>query len=168
MNIAAAWKLPILYVCENNGYAAQTAATTTLARGGEIATRAAGYGIPGVQVDGNDVFAIYDAAEKAIARARAGEGPTLIEAKTYRWRAHTERKGQPDYRPAEEIEAWKAADRDPIARLVAHMKREHGFTDADWEELDRQVLERIEQSCRFAEKSPFPSPDEALDDVFAA
>jgi pyruvate dehydrogenase E1 component alpha subunit len=168
MNIATAWKLPILYVCENNGYAAQTSAQTTIARGGEIASRAAGYGIPGVQVDGNDVFAIYDAAEKAIARARAGEGPTLIEAKTYRWRAHTERKGQPDHRPAEEIEAWKSADKDPIARLVAHMKKEHGFTDADWQELDRQVLERIEQSCQFAEKSPFPAPDEALDDVFAA
>jgi pyruvate dehydrogenase E1 component alpha subunit len=168
MNIAAAWKLPILYVCENNGYAAQTSAKTTIAHDGEIVHRAAGYGIPGVQIDGNDIFAVYDAAEKAVARARAGEGPTLIEARTYRWRAHTERKGQPDYRPVEDIEAWKAPERDPIARLVARLKQEHGFTDADWQELDRQVLARIEQSCRFAEASPFPTPDEALDDVFAA
>ena len=103
-----------------------------------------------------------------MARARAGEGPTLIECRTYRWRAHTERKGQPDYRPPEEIEAWKAAGKDPIARLVSHLKSNEGFTEADWQEIDRQVLNRIEQSCQFAEKSPFPEPHEALEDVFAA
>jgi len=168
MNIAAAWKLPILYVCENNSYAAQTSAASTIANGGEIVTRAAGYGIPGIQVDGNDIFAIHDAAEKAVARARAGEGPTLIECRTYRWRAHTERIGQADYRPPEEIAAWKEAGKDPIARLVSHLEAKHGFTDAEWQEMDRQVLDRVEQSCRFAEKSPFPAPEEALDDVFAA
>ena len=92
INIAAAWKLPMLYVCENNLYAASTPATSTLAHR-DVAARAAGYDIPGVVVDGNDVTAVYDAAQKAVARARNGEGPTLIECKTYRWRGHTERVG---------------------------------------------------------------------------
>jgi pyruvate dehydrogenase E1 component alpha subunit len=168
MNIAAAWKLPIIYVCENNQYAAQTPASTTIARQGEIVHRAAGYGIPGVAIDGNDIFAVHAAAEEAVARARAGEGPTLIEARTYRWRAHTERAGQPDYRPKDEIEAWKSPEKDPIARLVAHLKRDGHLTDAEFEAMDRQVLDAIERSCAFAEKSPFPAPDDALDDVFAA
>src|SRR5437870_12711051 len=89
LNIAATWKLPMLYICENNMYAAQTAAAETHATT-DVAGRAAGYGIPGVVVDGNDIFAIYQAATRAIARARAGEGPTLIECKTYRRRAHTQ------------------------------------------------------------------------------
>jgi pyruvate dehydrogenase E1 component alpha subunit len=168
LNISAAWKLPVLYVCENNQYAAQTPAATTIARSGEIVHRAAGYGIPGVAVDGNDIHAVHEAAEKAVARARAGEGPTLIEARTYRWRAHTERKGQPDYRSKEEIAAWMAPEKDPIARLIAELKSRHGFTDAEWQAMDRQVLDRIEAACRFAEQSPFPAPEEALEDVFAA
>lgn len=168
MNVAAAWKLPILYVCENNGYAAQTPATTTIARQGEIVHRAAGYGIPGVAVDGNDILAIHEAAEAAVARARAGEGPSLIECRTFRWRAHTERAGQPDYRPKDEIDSWKQPEKDPIARLASHLKSKHGFTDADFAEIDRDVLGAIERACAFAENSPFPTPDEALDDVFAA
>src|SRR6476659_6933788 len=112
LNIAAAWKLPMLYVCENNMYAAQTAAAKTHAMP-DVAARAAGYGIPGVVVDGNDVIAVFQAARQAVERARSGGGPTLIECKTYRWRAHTERKGQPDPRDPAEREAWQR--RDPIA-----------------------------------------------------
>src|ERR1700726_3012363 len=97
LNIAATWKLPMLYVCENNMYAAQTAAAATHALS-DVAARAAGYGIPGVVVDGNDIFAVYQAANRAVERARSGGGPTLIECKTYRWRGHTERRGQPDPR----------------------------------------------------------------------
>src|SRR5207302_8485921 len=97
------WKLPMLYVCENNMYAAQTAAAATHALS-DVAARAAGYGIPGVVVDGNDIFAVYQAANRAVERARAGEGPSLIECNTYRWRAHTERKGQADPRDPEERE----------------------------------------------------------------
>lgn len=165
LNIASAWKLPILYVCENNLYSAQTAAATTLAQS-DVAKRAVGYGIPGVIVDGNDLQAVYDAAETAVARARRGEGPTLIEAKTYRWRPHTERKGQPDYRPADEIEAWKA--KDPIARVVAHLQAQQGqLTEAEWQEMDRQILATIQRSCDFAENSPFPKPEDALEDIFA-
>src|ERR1043165_6826749 len=112
LNIAAAWKLPMLYVCENNQWAASTSAAPTHALS-DWAARAAGYGIPGVVVDGNDIFAVYQAASRAVERARAGEGPSLIECKTYRWRAHTERKGQPDPRDKNEVEAWQA--KDPIA-----------------------------------------------------
>src|ERR1700740_1022685 len=97
LNIAATWKLPMLYVCENNMYAAQTSAAQTHALS-DVAQRAAGYGIPGVVVDGNDIIDVYQAADRAIERARAGQGPSLIECKTYRWRAHTESRGQPDPR----------------------------------------------------------------------
>src|SRR6185437_3171432 len=114
MNIAATWKLPMIYVCENNRYAAQTAAAATHALS-DVAARAAGYGIPGVVVDGNDVFAVHQAANAAVERARRGDGPSLIECKTYRWRAHTERRGQPDSRDRAEVEMWMRND--PIARL---------------------------------------------------
>ena len=165
INIAASWKLPVIYVCENNRYAAQTAATQTHAMP-DIAGRAHGYGIPGIIVDGNDVLAVYAAATKAVARARAGEGPTLLECKTYRWRAHTERKGQPDYRPAEEIEAKKLED--PIARLVRHLMSQQGqLTQAEWEAMDQTILDTVQRSTEFAATSPFPKPEAALDDVFA-
>src|SRR5438105_2727409 len=121
LNIAASWKLPMIYVCENNLFAAQTSAASTQALG-DVAARAAGYGIPGVVVDGNDVFAVNRAAYQAIQRAREGEGPTLIECKTYRWRAHTERKGQPDPRDKAEVETWKR--RDPIARLMGQLQEQ--------------------------------------------
>ena len=165
INIAAAWKLPVLYVCENNMYAAQTPATQTLAHQ-DVAARAAGYGIPGVVVDGNDVLAVYEAAAAAIERARAGDGPTLIECKTYRWRAHTERPNQPDYRPPEEIEAWKELD--PIPRLAQHLQSQQGqLSDEEWKQMDEEVLQAIEASVAFAEASPFPAPEAALDHVFA-
>jgi pyruvate dehydrogenase E1 component alpha subunit len=165
INIAAAWKLPVIYVCENNLYAAQTSAASTHAMR-DVAGRAAGYGIPGVVVDGNDVLAVYEAAREAVARARAGEGPTLLECKTYRWRAHTERKGQPDYRPKEEIEAWKKED--PIARLIKHLKAQQGqLSEEEWQQMDKEILAAIEKSVAFAEASPFPAPEKALEDVFA-
>ncbi len=165
INIAAAWKLPMLYVCENNLYAAQTPATQTLAYE-DVAARAAGYGIPGVVVDGNDIFAVHEAATEAVARARAGDGPTLIECKTYRWRAHTERVNQPDYRPPAEIEDWKK--KDPIARLVQHLKQQQGqLSDEEWQAMDDEIVQEIEASVAFAEASPFPAPEAALHDLFA-
>src|SRR5207302_9269610 len=126
LNIAATWKLPVVYVCENNMYAAQTAAAATHAQP-DVAGRAAGYGIPGVVVDGNDIFAVYQAANRAIERARSGAGPSLIECKTYRWRAHTERKGQPDPRDPVEREGWLR--RDPIAQLERRL-RDQGYLDS--------------------------------------
>lgn len=165
LNIAAAWKLPMLYVCENNMWAAQTPASATHALP-DIAQRAAGYGIPGVVVDGNDIFAVYQAAARAVERARSGEGPTLIECKTYRWRPHTERKTQPDPRDASEIDAWKK--KDPIARLAGQLKAQQQLTDAELQRLEKEVFDAIEASVAFAEASPFPKPEQALEDVFAA
>ncbi|MCG8544824.1 MAG: thiamine pyrophosphate-dependent dehydrogenase E1 component subunit alpha [Alphaproteobacteria bacterium] len=165
INIASAWKLPMIYVCENNHWAVNTPSAKSLAHE-DVAARAAGYGIPGVVVDGNDLFAVYDAAVEAVARARAGDGPTLIECKTYRWRSHTERPNQPDYRPPEEIELWK--QKDPIARLVEHLKTQQGqLTDEEFEAMDREILQAIEESVVYAKASPFPAPEAALDDVFA-
>ena len=165
INIAAAWKLPVIYVCENNHYAVNTAAAISLAQK-DVAARAAGYGIPGVVVDGNDVLAVYDAAAAAVARARAGDGPTLIECKTYRWRAHTERVNQLDIRPKDEIETWKKQD--PIARLADRLKQQQGqLSDEEFAAMDAAILQAIEDSVAFAKASPFPKPDAALDDVFA-
>lgn len=165
INIAAKWKLPMLYVCENNLHSANTPASKTLALE-DVAARAAGYGIPGVVVDGNDVLAVHDAAATAIARARAGDGPTLIECKTYRWRAHTERPNAYEHRQSEEIEAWK--EKDPIARLVDNLVNQQGqISDAEWKQMDDDILNAIQDSVDFAKASPFPTPESALEDVFA-
>jgi pyruvate dehydrogenase E1 component alpha subunit len=165
LNIAATWKLPMLYVCENNLYAAQTSAASTHALS-DVAARAAGYGIPGVVVDGNDVFAVHQAANAAVDHARSGGGPTLIECKTYRWRAHTERKGQPDLREAGEIEAWKR--KDPIALLERQLRDQGEIDDAGLQTMEREIMTEIEAAVAFAEASPFPLPEQATDDVFAA
>ena len=164
-SIAANWKLPVVYVCENNLWAVNVPATDSVPVD-DIAERAAGYGIPGVVVDGNDIFAVHQAAAQAVERARRGEGPSLIECKTYRHRRHTERSDQPDSRSPEEIAFWKK--KDPIERLRAHLTdNSDQFSDADWAELDEQVLADIETSVKFANASPFPKLDAALDDVFA-
>ena len=164
INIAATWKLPMLYVCENNLYSAGTTAAETLALS-DVAARAAGYGIPGVVVDGNDVMAVYEAAEAAVNRARAGQGPTLIECKTYRWRGHTERPGQEDPRPKEEIEEWQ--QRDPINRFATSLM-EHGIlTEEAWQKMDADILTAIEEAVKFSEESPFPEPEAAVEDIFA-
>src|SRR6478609_4439999 len=141
LNIAATWKLPMLYVCENNMYAAQTAAAQTHALP-DVARRAAGYGIPGIVVDGNDVFAVHQAASAAVDRARSGGGPTLIECKTYRWRAHTERKGQPDPRDAREIEAWKG--KDPIALLERQLREQGELDDAGLHAIESETMQALE------------------------
>ncbi|NMB17044.1 MAG: thiamine pyrophosphate-dependent dehydrogenase E1 component subunit alpha, partial [Firmicutes bacterium] len=113
INMAAVWKLPVVFVCENNMYAVSTSTRESLAIEG-VVERAAGYGIPGVQVDGNDVLQVYEAAREAVARAREGKGPTLLECLTYRWTGHT--VGDPGlYRSKEEVEAWK--QKDPIPRF---------------------------------------------------
>ena len=165
LNIAASWRLPVIYVCENNLFAAQTpsAATHALA---DIAARAAGYGVPGVIVDGNDVFAVHQAAYRAVERARRGDGPSLIECKTYRWRAHTERKMQPDPRDKREVEVWKS--KDPIARLLSQLKEQQQLSERDWHALQTDVEKEIEAAAAFAEGTPFPIPGQASEDVFAA
>ena len=166
LNIAAAWKLPMIYVCENNLWAVNTAASVALSVQ-DVAARAEGYGIPGVVVDGNDIFAVHAATAKAVARARAGDGPTLIECKTYRHRRHTERPTQVDIRPRDEIDAWLR--KDPIDRLLRHLKSQQGqLTDVEWEDMDADILRSIDNAVAFAKASPFPAPDKATEDVFAA
>ncbi len=164
INIAATWKLPMLYVCENNLYSAGTIAADTLALS-DVAARAAGYGIPGVVVDGNDVMAVYEAAEAAVSRARAGQGPSLIECKTYRWRGHTERPGQEDPRPKEEIEEWR--QRDPINRFATNLTDQGLLTEEAWQQMDDEILAAIEDAVKFSEASPFPDPEAAVEDIFA-
>ncbi|HAM56126.1 MAG TPA: dehydrogenase [Candidatus Rokubacteria bacterium] len=153
MNLAAVWKLPIVYVCENNQYALSTATARTTA--GSIAGRAAGYGIPGVRVDGNDVLAVHAAVATAVARARAGEGPTLIEAVTYRWGGHSMRANLPEYRTHEEERAW--AERDPIARLAGHLRDAHRVTAMRLKELEEAVELELDRAVAFAKASAEPT-----------
>jgi len=156
-------KLPIVYVCDNNCYAMTVAAECAMAIK-DIAVRAAGYGFPGLVVDGNDVLAVYEATQEAIARARRGEGPTLIECKTYRWLGHS--IGDPqEYRKAEEVEAWKK--KDPIQRFENYL-RQKGLLDEDKvKKVYRSVNEEIEAGVQFAESSPMPQPEDFLTAVYA-
>ncbi|HVC51226.1 MAG TPA: thiamine pyrophosphate-dependent dehydrogenase E1 component subunit alpha [Stellaceae bacterium] len=165
LNIAATWKLPMVYVCENNMWAANTAAAATHAQS-DVASRAAGYGIPGVVVDGNDIFAVHQAANAAVDRARSGGGPSLIECKTYRWRGHTERPGQSDPRDQAEIAAWM--HKDPITLLERRLHDQGELDDAGRRAMEGEVTGALEAAVAFAEASPFPLPEHATDDVFAA
>ena len=164
LNIAALWKLPMLYVCENNLYGVNTPVADSVSVK-DVTERAAAYGIPGVVVDGNDVLAVYEVAEAAVQRARAGQGPTLIECKTYRWRNHTEIQGIPDPRSSQELDEWK--DRDPVARLVSSLTEQNLLTAEAWHNLDAGILQDIEDAVAFAQDSPFPELDTAVEDVFA-
>jgi TPP-dependent pyruvate/acetoin dehydrogenase alpha subunit len=163
LNLASLWRLPVIFVCENNLYAgAQRLEEHTRVK--NIADRAAGYAMPGRVVDGNDALAVYASAVEARARAVAGEGPTLIEYKTYRWRGHGESDLQL-YQPREEIAAWQAAC--PIPRLRGDMLAEGLIGKAELGEMERQIDAVVQAAIRFAEESPYPAPREALEDVFA-
>jgi pyruvate dehydrogenase E1 component alpha subunit len=130
----------------------------------DIAVRAAGYGFPGLVVDGNDVLAVHEATQEAIARARRGEGPTLIECKTYRFLGHS--IGDPqEYRTAEEVESWKK--KDPIQRLESSLKKKRFLNDSQVKETYRSVSEEIEEAVRFAESSPMPMFEDAQASVYA-
>src|SRR5882724_10407293 len=163
LNLAAVWKLPIIYLCENNQYALSTASTRTTA-GESIAGRAAAYGIPGVRVDGNDVLAVYEATKTAVARARAGQGPTLIEAVTYRWGGHSMRANLPDYRTKEEEREWM--EKDPIARLRKEMER-RGASVMSLKELEESVEAELDRAVRFATASIEPTVEIMESSVYA-
>ena len=163
MNLAAVWKLPVVFLCENNQYALSTASTRTTA--GTIAARAAGYGIPGIRVDGNDVAAVYDAMKTAVARARAGEGPSVVEALTYRWGGHSMRANLPDYRTKEEEREWM--ERDPLARLETRMLDESVATSLRLKELREAVELELDEAVRFAEGSAEPTVDLLEEVVYA-
>ncbi len=164
INIGAVWKLPVVYVCENNQYAQWTPQKdVTLVT--DISNMAPAYGIPGVQVDGMDVLAVYEAAGESIARARRGEGPTLLECKTYRFHGHN--YGDPQqYRTREEIAAW-ADNQDAIKRLGAHLRAQDILTAEQDEALQARVAEDIQAAVQFADESPYPTPDELYKDVYS-
>jgi len=163
LNIAAVWKLPVIFVCENNIYAASTR-TSTMMLVKNIGQRASAYGVPGMGVDGNDVLAVYNAVREAVERAKSGLGPTLVECFTYRHRGHS--RGDPaPYRPKEEVEEW--LKKDPIARFRKKLVELNVLTNDEAQDIEKGVLTDIDEAVTFAEKSPPPSLQEALQDVFA-
>jgi pyruvate dehydrogenase E1 component alpha subunit len=163
INLAAVRRAPVVFACENNLYAASTHVSMTTGVE-DIAARAAGYGIPGVVVDGMDVVASFRAAAEAVARARAGAGPTLIEYKTYRYPGHS--RGDPgQYRSQEEVASWKG--RDPLVLCRARLTAEFGSTEERLDAIDRQCQEVVEAAVAFALASPDPDPGEMYGPVFA-
>ena len=162
LNAASAFDLPIVYVCENNLYAVGTR-QSKVRKIEDIADRAPSYSMPGVVVDGNDVVAVYEVTKEAVERARAGEGPTLVECKTYRWRTHFE--GEPDtYRPPEEVAAWRA--REPIAPYRKMLIDQKIFKRQDMDLIDQAVIDELDQAVEFARNSPLPQPEDALQDLW--
>ena len=166
LNISSVWKLPIVFVCENNQYAANNAIGVQH-QVTDVAVHANSYGMPGLSIDGNDVLAVCEAARAAVDRARRGEGPFLLECKTYRWYSHSVRNTRPpETRPAAEIAKWK--ERDPIARLAGDLIAQRLISESDLGNLQRQVQTDLQEAVAFADASPFPDPKDILADMFAA
>ena len=167
LNLAAAWKLPVVYVCENNLYGEFTAGRDVTSVK-DIADRARGHDMPGVVVNGNDVVEVYEATREAVERARKGDGPTLLECKTYRWEGHVVGEeaflGKRSYRPADEIEAWKK--RCPLTGFEQRFVP-GSFSAGELEAVRAEVGRRIDEAVQFALDSPLPAPEEALDDMFS-
>ena len=163
LNMASIWKLPVVFVCENNGYgmSTSTARSTAVAN---IADRASAYSMPGVIVDGNNFSAVAEASTAAIERARRGEGPTLIESKTYRHRGHS-KSDRNRYRTKEEIEEWKEL-RDPIALFESELRQFGILDDAGITEVRNAVEQDIATAIQFAKDSPMPNTGAVLDYVY--
>jgi pyruvate dehydrogenase E1 component alpha subunit len=167
LNMASLWKLPVIYFCENNGYAI----TTSLSRSHgqtDIAKRADSYGMPGLSVDGQDVLAVFSVTSQAIARARRGDGPTLIEARTYRFDEH--QVGlfieKDPYRSAEEVNHHKAT-RDPLPIFQQALTKD-GFTDAELKTIEEEVVSEVADAVTFGERDSFPDPADLFDDLYGA
>ncbi len=163
MNLASVWKLPTIFVCENNRYAESTPFEYTVA-GGSVSNRAAGYDMPGVTVDGQSVLEVFEVAGEAVARARKGEGPTLIEAQTYRYGGHFGADDPLGYRTEEEEAHYKG--RDCIKQLAAHIIEIGYAGEEGLQKLDEEAQERVARAARFANDSPFPEPSELNTDVY--
>jgi pyruvate dehydrogenase E1 component alpha subunit len=163
LNLAALWQLPLIFVCENNLYAGgQRYEEHT--RVTDMADRAMGYGMPGIIVDGNDAPAVYNAALEARQRAVSGNGPTLMECKTYRWGGHSETDPH-EYQPRDEIKAWQ--EKCPIRRLSEALSGQGAVTADQMKQMTSQAESVVEEAVRFAEQSPYPAPREALEDVYS-
>ena len=164
LNMAKIWNLPVIFVCENNQFATEVPFDESSAIP-DVGRRAENYGMPGLELDGNDVLSIYEQAGEAIARARRGDGPTLIECKTYRTRAHAEGMGDFTYRTREDVEEWK--QRCPIQLLGERVVDENLVDDTELELIDDEVKQLIAEARQFAEDSPWPEPETATLHVYA-
>ena len=163
LNWASVFRLPVVFFIENNGYAISLPSTKQTAIP-QVADRAYAYGMPGVTVDGGDVIAVYEAAHEAIARARRGDGPSLIEAITYRYTPHTSNDDDSVYRSPDEVNAWK--ERDPIPRLREYLIGMGALSEDEDKEIQARVTQEVEDAVDFAESSPVPKPEDALLHVF--
>ena len=164
LNLASVWRLPIIFACENNQYGANTP-TSAAMRVPTIAERVCAYAIPGTVIDGNDILGVYETAQEAVAAARSGGGPRLVEFRTYRWRHHFEGGYFPDLRPKDEIEAWK--EKCPIKRFGQKLLTD-GVLDREAQEaINLQVLSHVEDAVRYAKESSFPDPEDALKGVYS-
>ncbi len=164
-NMAALWNLPVVYVMENNNYGEYTPASKSTAGSGPA--RAEAMGIPSRTVDGNNVLAVYEAAVWATGRARAGDGPSFVECKTYRWRGHHmgDQGDTYGYRDAEEIESWMTLC--PIRRLRAYLVEHGRATVAELDAIDTQIQQEIDAAVEFARQAPYPDPSEVYQDVYS-
>lgn len=164
LNLAAIWDLPVIFVNENNMYATEVAFSYAT-RNTEVAERAATYKIPSIAVDGNDVLAVYAAAGQAVSRARAGGGPSFIECKTYRTRAHAEGMRDAGYRTQEEVDTWKS--RDPIALLRERLLTTGTADQTEIDSIDTEIKNLVEEGAEFAKNSPYPDPTTVADYIFS-
>jgi len=164
LNLASIWKLPIIFACENNCYGVNMPACEAMPVE-NIADRASAYVMPGVVVDGNDLIAVHEAAREAVVRARDGKGPSLLEFKTYRWHHHFELDIIPDLRSPQEIETWKK--KCPIKKLEKKLLDAGILDGKELEKINAHVMTRIEDAVTYAVESPFPDPEEALNDIYS-
>ena len=165
MNLAGIWKLPVIFVCENNRYAESTPFEYSVA-GGSVSNRAEGYGIPGVSVDGQSILDMFEVGKEAVARAREGEGPTLIEAQTYRYMGHFGADDPLGYRSEEEQQYY--LDRDCIARARAHILDGSYADEEELDQIDASCLQAVSDATLYANESPFPDPQELTEDVYVS
>lgn len=162
LNLASLWKLPVVYVCENNLYA-ETTPQADHQPIRDIADRAKSYNMPGVIVDGNDVLAVYEETNKAVERARSGRGPTLVECKTYRYRGHWE--GDPEvYRTKEEVKEWKK--RDPLKKFKKYLLENDITQSKEISLVEKKIEDEIKDAVKYAQASPPPRPESALEDLY--
>ena len=163
INMGSLWHLPIVYICENNLYGISVSQKRSQ-NIKDVAIRAGAYGMPGEAIDGNDVLAVYEVAQKAIQRAREERGPSLIECKTYRWGGHHVGDPGTAYRPPEEVKSWK--EKCPIKRFKSLLIKKEGLSQAEIDTIESEVKQKVNKAIEFAKDSAYPKPEEALEDVF--
>ena len=164
LNLASIWKLPIIFACENNLYGANTLIWDVMPLA-NLSERAAAYAMPQAAVDGNDIVAVYEVAQDAVAAVRSGGGPRFLEFRTYRWRHHFEGGYFPDLRPKHEIEAWK--EKCPIKRFEQKLLADGVLNYAEQETINSEILSRVEDAVRYATESSYPDPADALEGVYS-